>query len=218
MTTLTVGIVIGAAISGFVIGMLKRYQMITILSALLLGFGMFLMTQMTATAILLVAGRNMVIVGSGLGAFFSVTTLAVQNALPRTRLGVGTGSVRYLQSLGQTLGLAIVGTVVNNVIASDITTRLTRQEIQQLTPEGIKHATDPQILVDATYRDTIVKTAVNFAKAKTVPKAVAQAVQQAQGPPGPQHKATVDAISQHVSTQMSAQDHAQVNKLLQQGF
>jgi len=218
ITPLTVSIVIGAAISGFVIAMLKRYQMITILSALLLGFGMFLMTQMTATTSLLVAGRNMVIVGIGLGAFFSVTTLAVQNALPRTRLGVGTGSVRYLQSLGQTLGLAIVGTVVNNVIASDITTRLTRQEIQQLTPEGIKHATDPQILVDATYRDTIVKTAVNFAKAKTVPKAVAQAVQQAQVPPGPQHKATVDAISQHVSTQMSAQVTAQVTHLLQQVF
>ena len=60
--------------SGFVIAMLKRYQMITILSALVLGFGMFLMTQMTATTSLLVAGRNMVIVGIGLGAFFPVTT------------------------------------------------------------------------------------------------------------------------------------------------
>jgi len=218
ITPLTVSIVIGAAISGFVIAMLKRYQMLTILSALLLGFGMFLMTQMTATTSLLVAGRNMVIVGIGLGAFFSVTTLAVQNALPRTRLGVGTGSVRYLQSLGQTLGLAIVGTVVNNVIASDIATRLTRQEVQQLTPEGIKHATDPQILVDVTYRDTVVKTAVHFAKMKTMPKAVAQAVQQAQVPPGPQHKATVDAISQHVSTQVSAQVTTQVTHLLQQVF
>jgi len=140
ITPLTISIVIGAAMSGFIIAMLKRYQMITILSALVLGFGMFLMTQMTATTSLLVAGRNMVIVGIGLGAFFPVTTLAVQNALPRTRLGVGTGSVRYLQALGQTLGLAIVGTVVNNVIASDIATRLTRQEVQQLTPEGIKYA------------------------------------------------------------------------------
>ncbi len=218
ITPLTISIVIGAAMSGFIIAMLKRYQMITILSALVLGFGMFLMTQMTATTSLLVAGRNMVIVGIGLGAFFPVTTLAVQNALPRTRLGVGTGSVRYLQALGQTLGLAIVGTVVNNVIASDIATRLTRQEVQQLTPEGIKYATDPQILVDATYRDTVVKTAVNFAKAKTVPKVVAQAVQQAQVPPGPQHKAAVDAISQHVSAEVSAQVTAQVTHLLQQVF
>jgi EmrB/QacA subfamily drug resistance transporter len=216
ITPLTISTVIGAAISGFVIAMLKRYQMITILSALLLGFGMLLMTQMTAATSLLAAGCNMVIVGIGLGAFFSVTTLAVQNALPRTRLGVGTGSVRYLQSLGQTLGLAIVGTVVNNAVASDIATRLTRQEVQQLTPEGIKHATDPQILVDVSYRDTVVKTAVNFAKAKTVPKAVAQAVQQAHVPPGPQHTATVNAISQHVSTQVSAQITTQVTHLLQQ--
>jgi len=210
ITPLTISIVIGAAMSGFIIAMLKRYQMITILSALVLGFGMFLMTQMTGTTSLLVAGRNMVIVGIGLGAFFPVTTLAVQNALPRTRLGVGTGSVRYLQALGQTLGLAIVGTVVNNVIASDIATRLTRQEVQQLTPEGIKYATDPQILVDATYREIVVKTAVNFAKVKTVPKAI----EQAQVPPGPQHKATVEAISQHVSAQITAQ----VTHLLQQVF
>ena len=214
ITPLTISIVIGAAMSGFIIAMLKRYQMITILSALVLGFGMFLMTQMTATTSLLVAGRNMVIVGIGLGAFFPVTTLAVQNALPRTRLGVGTGSVRYLQALGQTLGLAIVGTVVNNVIASDMATRLTRQEVQQLTPEGIKHTTNPQILVDATYRDTIVKAAVNFAKAKTVPKVVAQAVEQTQVPSGPQQKVAVDAISQHVSAQVTAQ----VTHLLQQVF
>ncbi|HEY4032480.1 MAG TPA: MDR family MFS transporter [Ktedonobacteraceae bacterium] len=218
ITPLTVSIVIGASMSGFVIAMLKRYQMITILSALLLGFGMFLMTQMTATTSLLVAGRNMVIVGIGLGAFFSVSTLAVQNALPRTRLGIGTGAVRYLQALGQTLGLAIVGTVVNSVIASNLATRLTSKEVQQLTPQGIKFATDPQILVDATYRDTVVKTAVNFAKTQTVPKAVAQAVQQAQVPPGPHYKATVDAISQQVSAQVSAQVTVQVTHLLQQVF
>lgn len=218
ITPLTVSIVIGASLSGFLIAMLKRYQMITILSALLLGFGMFLMTLMTTTTSLLVAGRNMVIVGIGLGAFFSVSTLAVQNALPRTRLGVGTGAVRYLQALGQTLGLAVVGTVINNVIASDIATRLTKQEVQQLTPEGIKHATNPQILVDATYRNTVVKTAVNFAKANTVPKAVAQAVQQAHIPPGPQHKAAVDALSQHITEQVSVQVTGQVMHLLQHVF
>jgi EmrB/QacA subfamily drug resistance transporter len=218
ITPLTVSIVIGASLSGFVIAMLKRYQMITILNALLLTFGMFLMTQMTATTSLLIAGRNMVIVGIGLGAFFSVSTLAVQNALPRTRLGVGTGAVRYLQALGQTLGLAVVGTVINNAIASDIATRLTKQEIQQLTPEGIKYATNPQILVDATYRDTAVKTAINFAKAKAIPKAIAQAVQQAHIPPGPQHNAAADAISQQVSTQVSAQVTAQVIQLLQHVF
>jgi hypothetical protein len=206
--------VIGATIAGFVMAMSKRYQVITILNALLLGFGMILMTQMTSTTSLPVIECNMIITGIGLGAFLPVATLAVQNALPRTRLGVGTAAVKYLLALGQMLGLAIVGTVVNSAIASDIVTHLTKKQIQQLTPEEFKHATDPRVLVDITYRNTVVNGIVNLAKMKMVPKAVAQAIKQAHVSPNLQHKAMLDAISQRVSIQVMTQ----VTHLLYQIF
>ena len=50
----------------------------------------------------------------GFGIFFHHPTLAVQNAVPYTQLGVVTATTRYLQQVGATLGVAVVGSVVNN--------------------------------------------------------------------------------------------------------
>jgi hypothetical protein len=55
----------------------------------------------------------MVMAGLGIGSIFSVLYLAAQNVLPLTQLGVGSAVVRYLGQIGSTLGVALVGTVVN---------------------------------------------------------------------------------------------------------
>jgi TRAP-type C4-dicarboxylate transport system permease small subunit len=162
--------------------------------------GVYLMTRMTVSTGLPEAVIYMVVAGIGIGIFFSILTLAVQNALPRTRLGVGTGAVRYLSQLGSTLGVAIVGTVVNNTISSDIVNRLPDSAVKQLTPAGLKFATNPQVLVNSTYHDTVVKTAERFA--------VAQATSHI--PPGPQHNQAAAAAA--------AQAIQQVQHLLNQVF
>src|SRR2546428_11886013 len=100
ITPMTVSSVIGAALAGFAITLLKRYRLITILSALIMTAGVFLLTRMTPTTGLLEAVVFIVISGIGLGPFFSVLTIAAQDALPRTRLGIGTSSVTYPGPVG----------------------------------------------------------------------------------------------------------------------
>jgi hypothetical protein len=129
-----------------------------------------------------------------------VLTIGAQNALPRTRLGIGTSAVRYLGQLGSVLGVAIVGTVVNNTLASDIASRLPASVARQLTPAGLKFATSPQVLVNPTYRDTVVHTAQHYAAQSAV----------AHVPPGPQHDQIVAAVA--------AQTMQQVQHLLDQVF
>ena len=191
ITPMTVSSVIGAALAGFAITVLKRYQLITILSALIMTAGVFLLTRMTPSTSLLEAIVFMVIAGIGLGPFFSVLTIAAQNALPRTRLGVGTASVRYLGQLGAVLGVAIVGTVVNQTLANDLVKRIPASTARELTPQGLKFATNPQVLVNSQYHDTVVQTA----------KGIAQKIAVAQVPPGPQH----DQIAASVATQAAQQ-------------
>jgi len=192
--------VIGAALAGFAITVLKRYQLITILSALIMTAGVFLLTRMTPSTSLLEAIIFMVIAGIGLGPFFSVLTIAAQNALPRTRLGVGTASVRYLGQLGAVLGVAIVGTVVNQTLANEIVKRIPARTVKQLTPQGLKFATNPQVLVNSQYHDTVVQTA----------KGYAQRIAVAQVPPGPQHD--------QIAVSVAAQAAQQVLHLLNQVF
>ena len=200
ITPMTVSSVIGAALAGFAITILKRYQLITILSAIIMTAGVFLLTRMTPSTSLLEAIIFMVIAGIGLGPFFSVLTIAAQNALPRTRLGVGTASVRYLGQLGAVLGVAIVGTVVNQTLANEIVKRIPASTVKQLTPQGLKFATNPQVLVNSQYHDTVVQTA----------KGYAQRIAVAQVPPGPQHD--------QIAVSVAAQAAQQVLHLLNQVF
>ena len=192
ITPMTVSSVIGAMLSGLVISVFKRYQLFTILSSLVMTVGVFLLTRMTPTTGLWVAILCMVIAGIGLGPFFSVLTIAAQNVLPRNRLGIGTSAIRYLSQLGAVLGVAIVGTVVNNSLASDIAQRVPASIVNRLTPAGFKAATNPQVLVNPVYHNTVVSTAEHFA----VQSAVAQV------PPGPQHNLIAHQVAVQVMLQV----------------
>jgi len=176
LTPLTLSSVVGAALAGTIVAVLKRYQVVTIVGSFIMTAGVFLLTSMTPSTSLLEAIIYIVIAGIGLGTFFSVLTLSAQNALPRTRLGVGTGAVRYLGQLGSVLGVAIVGTIVNTTLSSDIVKRVPAAVVQQLTPAGFKFATNTQVLVNPPYRYTVVRTAESFA----------QKIAVAHVPPGPQ--------------------------------
>src|SRR5262249_37752708 len=80
-------------------------------------------TQQSST---LVIGLSLVLVGLGAGSFFAVQVVAAQNALPETQLGVGTGVIRYCMQLGQPLGAALMGIVVNGALAGNTGAFLSR--------------------------------------------------------------------------------------------
>jgi MFS family permease len=54
----------------------------------------------------------MLILGLGIGSFLQVMTLAVQNAVPRSELGVATGTVTFFRSIGSSLGGSIFGAIL----------------------------------------------------------------------------------------------------------
>ena len=215
ITPMTVSSVIGAMLAGLAINIFKRYRLLTILSALIMTAGVFLLSRMTPTTGLLEAVIFMVIAGIGVGPFFFVLTLAAQNALPRIRLGVGTSAVRYLSQLGAVVGIAIVGTVVNNTLASDIARRIPASVAHQLTPAGLTVATNPQVLVNPTYRAAVVRTAQRFAAQSAVTHV----------PPGSQHdqiaaSAAAQAMqgAQHLLDQVFAALKLSLAFAIQHGF
>ncbi len=201
ITPLTLSMVAGAMLAGAYIARRQRYQRMSIISGLVLTFGVFLMSRMTTTTSLFDAGVFMVIAGIGTGTFFSVLTLVAQNALPPSRLGVGTGAVRNLGQLGVVLGTAIVGTVVNHTLASNLATRLPAGAAAQLTPAGVKAATSPQVLVNQAYHDTVVRTTEGFAARSALAHAAASV------PPGPHHAHLVAAIAPRVTATAIHQSH-----------
>jgi hypothetical protein len=136
--------------------------------------------------------------------------LVGQNAHPRHLIGVGTSVITYLRALGQTLGLAIVGTVVTRIINAELPLRLP-VAAKQLPAQTLKYATDTQVLVNPAYSDTVVNTATQHAS--TI--AQQQAIAAAQVPPGPQHDQVVAAIGQQAANHAVQSTHTLLDQVFE---
>jgi EmrB/QacA subfamily drug resistance transporter len=174
ITPMSLASVVGAMVAGFTVARFKRYQIITIVGSIVMSAGVFLMTRMTDKTGLLEATIFMVTAGLGLGTFFSVVNLAAQNSIPRSRLGVGTGAVRLMGQFGAVLGVAIVGTVVNNSLSTALAPRLAKiQGISFIPQQVLKLATNPQVLVSSDQRSALLHGVAQ----NTPPQFQAQAMQ-----------------------------------------
>ncbi|HWI61358.1 MAG TPA: MDR family MFS transporter, partial [Symbiobacteriaceae bacterium] len=86
--------------------------------------GFYLMSTMGLTTTQGVATAYMIVVGIGLGLVMPTITIAVQNAFPASRRGVVTSATTFFRSIGSTLGVAILGVVMNNRAADLITEKM----------------------------------------------------------------------------------------------
>lgn len=70
-----------------------------------------MLSLVAGRASLLVVELLTICIGLGSGTTFPVATVSVQNAVDRAHLGVATGVLTFLRSLGSALGVAMLGAV-----------------------------------------------------------------------------------------------------------
>ncbi|TGW07241.1 MFS transporter, partial [Mesorhizobium sp. M2D.F.Ca.ET.145.01.1.1] len=111
MLGLLLGTVGGAASSGRLIPRFTHYKRIAMVGVLFAILCMGLLAFVAGQASLLVVEVLTICIGLGTGTTFPVTTVSVQNAVDRMHLGVATGVLTFLRSLGSALGVAMLGAV-----------------------------------------------------------------------------------------------------------
>jgi EmrB/QacA subfamily drug resistance transporter len=111
MLGLLLGTVAGATFSGKTIPRFIHYKRIALLGALFSAACLVVLALVAATASLLVVQLLTALIGLGAGATFPVSTVSVQNAVDKAHLGVATGVLTFLRSLGSALGVAMLGAV-----------------------------------------------------------------------------------------------------------
>jgi len=94
-----------------------RYRIFPIIGTAVTGFGIWLFSHLSLQTSQLELSLWMVVVGVGIGSFMQVMTLAVQNAVPRSELGVATGTATFFRSMGSSLGGAVFGAILTNRLA-----------------------------------------------------------------------------------------------------
>ncbi len=111
MLGLLLGTVMGATGSGRTIPRFTHYKRIALVGCLV--------SFLCLAVLALLAGRSSLLVlevltfgaGIGTGMTFPVATVSVQNAVDQAHLGVATGLLTFLRSLGGALGVAILGAI-----------------------------------------------------------------------------------------------------------
>jgi EmrB/QacA subfamily drug resistance transporter len=111
MLGLMLGTVAGATFSGRTIARVVHYKRIAMVGVTFAILCLGILSLVAGHASLLIVEILTTCIGLGSGTTFPVATVSVQNAVDQAHLGVATGVLTFLRSLGSALGVAILGAV-----------------------------------------------------------------------------------------------------------
>src|SRR5262249_31924765 len=100
--------------------------------------GVTLLARLTADTLAFYVSTSMLVLGFGIGMTILIITLAVQNAVDWTDLGVASSAVTFIRSLRGALGLPAYGAVFSNriqTLPADVAAVVE-------SPEEIRHLTE----------------------------------------------------------------------------
>ena len=155
LVPLTISMVVASIVAGQVMSRTGKYKLLGVLGMGVMTLGMFLLSTMAIDAPRIQTVAYMIITGLGMGVGFPLFTLAVQNAFPIQRVGVVTATLQFFRSVGSTVGVAILGTMVNNTTQAQFGPLFTQEMqaahvpgtfVQQLLT-GLGSNLNPQLLV-----------------------------------------------------------------------
>jgi len=114
LTPLMLGAVTTSIVTGQLVSRTGRYRWNAILGSVVLTAGMLLLWRMNVHTTNRQAALNMAVAGIGIGAMMQIFVLSVQNAVPHARIGSATALTQFSRQIGATLGVTIMGAVVNS--------------------------------------------------------------------------------------------------------
>ncbi len=121
---LVLSLIVSATVSGQIVARTQRYKALIFGSMVLLGVGLYLLTNLRTDIELPIMWLWMIVAGLGIGPSFAVFTLVVQNAVNPDRIGVASSSLTFFQQIGGTVGLTIAGTIFATRFAEEVPGRL----------------------------------------------------------------------------------------------
>lgn len=130
------GFIVLTAVTGQFMSRLGYYKPFTVAGTALAAGGYYLLSTMGVNTSLLWASAFMFVTGSGLGLTMPTLEVAVQNAVEREDLGVVTSSVMFSRTLGEGVGVAILGAVLGN----QLTTHLSGNTLDESTTHRLVEA------------------------------------------------------------------------------
>ncbi|MGW9403732.1 MDR family MFS transporter [Arthrobacter sp. NPDC055585] len=114
------GLLIASTLFGGIISRTGKWKAIMISGGVLTVMGTILLGTLTYETSLVLVGVYMAVLGAGLGMLMQNLVLVVQNSIEVKNLGVATSAVTFFRSLGGTVGVSVLGSVLGTIVSSQI--------------------------------------------------------------------------------------------------
>jgi len=148
MMPMTVAMVCGSMISGQLVSRTGHYRWISPIGLAVATSGMFLLSTMNENSSQQLGMAGMATLGFGLGLSFPPLMLAAQNAVPFSLMGSTTSLNTFARSVGGTIGVAIMGSVLTRRLNEELAAGLP-QRVQDEAPDQLLDGLrNPQVLLD----------------------------------------------------------------------
>lgn len=150
LTPMMLGMVFGSFLSG---QMLSRagghYKIQGIIGIAIMALGLTLLMKLSLQTGYAQAIAYVITTGFGLGMTMPLYTISVQNAVPYNLLGAGTSLTTFSRSLGGSIGLAALGTVMHHRMVSGIADVLPLSVKKMIPAQQITAMVEnPRLLMD----------------------------------------------------------------------
>lgn len=139
-----------------------------LLGTSLLSLGFLLLTRMGLQTTWFGVARNVAIAGAGMGFIMAPLLIAVQNAVPRSQLGIATSANMFFRIIGGAIGVALMGAAMGAVM---------QEELQALSRSGLAGISSQELGTLIQDPDAVVNPVARAA----LPSAVVRALQAALG-------------------------------------
>lgn len=123
------------------------YRQIILIGTALLSIGFFLLSYMSKDTSHSGTIVIMLILGTGMGMIFVPLLLAVQNSVPRSRLGIATSTTQFFRSMGATIGVSVMGMVLSTTMLYG-----TGSLSKSLEASELHYLKNPDLIVDPEAR------------------------------------------------------------------
>jgi EmrB/QacA subfamily drug resistance transporter len=162
LTPMMIGFIISSIIGGQILGHTGHYKALALGGFIVGAFGMFLFSRMGVATTNGTLVRNMLVTGLGIGISMSLFTIVVQNAFPARQLGEVTAGLTFFRSIGGTIGVALLGSVMTNRFQSAFGANLPEELRQRLPADQLAALRNPQVLLSPAATARIHETFAAF--------------------------------------------------------
>ncbi|MCB1670879.1 MAG: MDR family MFS transporter [Gammaproteobacteria bacterium] len=120
MFPLMAGLMFGSILSGRLVSRSGQYKPYMIGGCSILVAGVILLTRIDVDTSPFGLAWRMAVVGLGLGPSQSLINIIIQNAFPPSKIGVATSSTQFFRQIGNTVGVAVFGTLLTLNLSSQL--------------------------------------------------------------------------------------------------